>query len=177
VVVVTLESAKDARALLEEIGAPARLVRHGELVAEAAEAILAAVREIVVVDSRRVLLGAWLHDAGKALHLNELERAGNNHEEAGEAMLLTLGVDASIARICRSHAQWQAMKDVGIEDLLVALADSLWKGRRDQDLESRVIDELSHLTGRDWWSIFTPLDDAFERVASEGENRLTRSRT
>lgn len=165
----------DPADVLRRLGAPDRLVRHGSLVAEAAEEILAFVMPIAPVDAAVVRSGAWLHDAGKARHRSELDGPGNAHEEDGEAMLLALGVDARIARTCWSHARWRSAVDVTIEDLLVALADTLWKGKRSADLEERVIDTLAVLAKRDRWDLFTTLDDGFERVAAGGFGRLDRS--
>src|SRR5689334_15102928 len=123
-------SPDEARAILASIGAPERLVRHGMLVLEAADALLVEVTNLgVAVDARLVRAGAMLHDAGKALHPAELSQSGSEHEPAGEALLLARGVDPSIARCCVSHARWANM-DVSLEELLVALADALWKGVR-----------------------------------------------
>ncbi|MBX3227088.1 MAG: HDIG domain-containing protein [Labilithrix sp.] len=91
---------KEAEAILREIGAPERLIRHGELVDEAAEEVLAAVMTLVAVDGRLVRLGARLHDAGKALQ--ELDQSGRRHEDDGGALLLRHGVDERVARMCRT---------------------------------------------------------------------------
>lgn len=165
-----------ATAVLREIGAPERLIRHGELVAEAAERILEAVQPLAAVEARLVRLGARLHDAGKTLHPHELERSGRAHEEEGGALLLRHGIDPRVARMCLTHARWREAPDVTLEELLVALADSLWKGRRDDELEQRVIDVVAARAGVGRWDVFTPLADAFERIAAGGQDRLERSR-
>jgi hypothetical protein len=167
--------ATEAEGVLRAIGAPARLMRHAELVAEAAEEILLAVAELTTVDTRLVRLGARLHDAGKALHPGELDRRGVAHEEDGEGLLLRHGVDPRAARMCWTHARWSTAPDVTLEELLVALADSLWKGKRDAALEQRIIDTLAARAQRGRWDVFTPLDDAFERIAAGGQERLERS--
>ncbi|MBX3227087.1 MAG: hypothetical protein KIT84_35870 [Labilithrix sp.] len=41
-----------------------------------------------------------------------------------------------------------------IEELLVALADCLWKGRRDDELEQRVVDAVATLAGKGRWDVF-----------------------
>ena len=165
-----------ALAVLREIGAPERLIRHGDLVAEAAEEILEVVTSLVAVDAQLVRLGARLHDAGKALHPHELDRSGRVHEDDGGALLLRHGVDPRVARMCRTHARWRETPDVTLEDLLVALADSLWKGRRDDELEQRVVDVVAARARVGRWDVFTRLDDAFERIAAGGQDRLDRSR-
>jgi hypothetical protein len=66
---------------------------------------------------------------------------------------------------------------VSLEELLVALADKLWKGVRNSALEERVIDEVANATGRSRWDLFVELDSLFEEVAADGSSRLERSRT
>ena len=90
-----------------------------------AEEILEVVTSLVAVDARLVRLGARLHDAGEALHPHELDRSGRAHEDDGGALLLRHGIDPRVARMCRTHARWRETPDVTLEDLLVALADSL----------------------------------------------------
>jgi putative nucleotidyltransferase with HDIG domain len=118
----------DPRGLLIDLGAPARLVQHGTLVEEAAEMLLGVLRRLdVQVDETKIHAGALLHDVGKISHPGELHGGGNAHEADGEALLLAHGVDPTVARMCRSHAQWRSM-DCDLEDLLVALADVTWRG-------------------------------------------------
>jgi hypothetical protein len=167
----------DARALLVELGAPPRLIRHGELVGEAAEMLLARLRRFGVrVDEDIVRLGVVLHDAGKLLHPIEFEQPGDEHEPAGEALLLAHGVSPEVARMCLSHARWDSMA-VSLDELLVALADKLWKGARKPKLEQRVIDGVAGALGKERWGVFVELDTLFEEVAAEGSKRLERSVT
>lgn len=167
----------DALALLASLGASAWLVRHHELVVEAAELLTRRLsRELKVPFVReQVLLGAALHDAGKVLHPQELHEPGHQHEPAGEALLLSRGVPARLARICVTHASWQ-QEGLELEELLVALADKLWKGRREPDLEARVMRRVADLTGQEAWQVFDRLDAICEAVAADGEHRLARSR-
>lgn len=161
---------------LRALGAPARLVTHARLVLEAGDAILAAVASVgVTVDRDLVRAGVVLHDAGKAIHVAELDGAGDLHEADGERALLARGVEPRLARVCRSHAKWKDM-ECSPEELLVALADKLWKGARVAELEGRVVDALATRSGRDRWEMFVTLDDAFERVAAGADERLARSR-
>jgi HD superfamily phosphodiesterase len=170
-----LQTPDDALALLAELGAPARLVRHGRLVLEAAEELLVQMNALgLVVDATLVRSGAVLHDAGKALHPSELDAPGARHEEAGEQLLLARGVEPAIARCCVSHAQW-ALLPCSLEELLVALADALWKGVRRDALEKRVVEECARRLGVDTWSIFVGLDSCFEAIADRGAERIARS--
>lgn len=162
--------------VLRALEAPVRLVTHARLVLEAGDAILASVASVgVTVDRDLVRAGVVLHDAGKALHPAELDGAGDRHEAEGERVLLARGVEARLARVCRSHAKWKDM-ECSAEELLVALADKLWKGARVAELEARVVDALAMRAGRDRWEMFVPLDDAFEQVAAGADDRLARSR-
>src|SRR5262245_24128525 len=98
----------EALRLLAKVGASPRLLRHAELVGEAAEDLVAGfVRLRIPLDVEFVRVAAVLHDAGKAVHREELDRPGAEHEPAGERLLLEHGVSQDVARICRSHAQWR----------------------------------------------------------------------
>ena len=172
-VLVNMETAEEALALLQDLGAPARLVRHVKLVAEAADALLGAfARHGVPLDEAFVRLGVVLHDVGKVIHRDELSNAGSAHEPAGERLLLERGVPAKLARVCRSHAQWQSL-DCSLEELVIALSDKLWKGVRVPALEELVIKRAA--ANRDHWDLFIPLDAAFEEIAAGGDSRLDRS--
>ncbi|MFG1955016.1 HD domain-containing protein [Micromonospora sp. NPDC048830] len=81
------------------------------------------------MDRSAVLFGAATHDIGKVLHPEELSGPGSAHEHAGHELLLRRGVDESLARFARTHASWH-LAGVGVDDLLVSLADKVWKGKR-----------------------------------------------
>lgn len=165
----------DALRLLTELGAPARLLRHAELVGEASDALLSLLAgEGVTFEEGFVRAGVALHDAGKCAHPAELDGPGSLHEDEGERMLLARGVAPSLARVCRSHSRWASM-ECSLEELVIALSDKLWKGVRVAALEEAVIDAAATRAGRDRWELFVALSDGFERVASEGDARLARS--
>jgi hypothetical protein len=65
---------------------------------------------------------------------------------------------------------------VTLEELLVALADKLWKGVRKPKLEERVIDLVATSVGKSRWDIFVDLDTCFEAIAADGVDRLERSK-
>jgi hypothetical protein len=129
----------------------------------------------VPFDAPLVRLGTALHNAGKILHPAELDGPGAHHEPDGEQLLLTHGVDPAVARCCRSHARWSEM-DCTLEELVVALADKLWKGARIAQLEEQVINQVAACLGVARWDIFLDLDTAFEEIAAGGAERLARSR-
>lgn len=172
-----LNSLHEARALLENLGASNKLMRHLQLVGEAGDELVEKIEDTgVQFDKLFVQVGIAVHDVGKILHPEELSAKGNLHELSGEQLLLDNGVQKEIARCCVSHSKYDAM-NVSFEELLVALADKLWKGKREPDLELRVIDDVAGLLSQDRWSVFNLLDSSFEEIALKGDIRLSRSVT
>jgi hypothetical protein len=166
----------DAYRLLRQLGAPARLLRHVQLVGEAADALIHTYGSLGLhFDARLIELGVAVHDAGKIIHPDELDGPGAQHERAGMALMLSHGVDATVARCCVSHAAWDE-PGVSFEERTVALADKLWKGKRETALELMVIDEAATRLGVTRWDVFEQLDTAFEEIAAEADSRLARSR-
>lgn len=160
--------------ILQQIQATPRLVRHAELVLEAGEALIVFLEELdVAFDRELIRAGIILHDAGKSLHSEELTGSGSEHEEAGERILLERGVDPAVARCCRSHARWFEM-ECRLEELIVALADKLWKGKRDADLELTAADRLAQSLEIERWDVFLHADFVFEAIAAGGPKRLLR---
>jgi hypothetical protein len=148
-----------------------------ELVSEAGDLLLAQLRVLgVTVDEVFVRIGIVLHDSGKIIHPLELTEPGANHEQDGQSALLTRGVSPEVARVCLSHARWQTMH-CSFEELLVALADKLWKGIRRTDLENLVIERAAARLAVSHWSVFIPLDGCFEQIAAGGDARLQLSLT
>ena len=173
---VILQNPEDAFRLLVELGAPRRLVRHHELVVEAASILCQKLSQGfgVAFHHEAVLLGAALHDVGKIRYPDEMHVPGHRHEQAGQSLLIERGVAAELARFCVTHASW-AEPDRSVEDLLVALADKLWKGKREQELEARVLDTLAKRAGLEPWEVFDRLDMICEQIAADGSSRLDRS--
>ena len=73
-----------------------------------------------------------------------------------------------------THASWEA-PERSLEDLLLALADKLWKGKRETELETRVVKALATSARREAWEVFDPLDAICEQIAAGGPDRLERS--
>jgi len=76
------------------------------------------------LDREAVLFGAATHDVGKAAHVRELSGPGSAHEEAGRELLEAHGTAPELARFAATHASW-ALPDIGLEDLLVSVADKI----------------------------------------------------
>lgn len=174
----SLRDRHDVYTLLRDLGASPRLLTHLQLVGEAADLLVAALRKLeLMFDASWVELGVAVHDAGKIQHPAELDAPGALHEPAGEALLLAQGVPAHIARCCVSHAQWRD-DGLALEERLVALADKLWKGKREPELETLVVEAVMQRMGghADRWPLLMALDTAFEDIAAGGPGRLARSR-
>ena len=172
----SLASARDGIELLHTLGASPWLVRHHELVVEAATLLCDALEQDLGVsfDRSAVLLGASVHDAGKIVHPEEMSAGGNRHEVAGRDLLVNSGVPIAIARFCVTHAAWDG-PDCTINDALVALADKLWKGKRDEGLENHLLGVVASVLKQQPWEVFSRIDSICESVAAEGPERLSRS--
>ncbi|MFF5262951.1 HD domain-containing protein [Actinomadura viridis] len=164
-----------AVALLEAVQAPPRLAAHLRAVHDVACELVA------WVDQRypgagaspvAVAFGAATHDIGKALHPGELSGPGAEHEPAGYELLLSYGVEERMARFARTHAAWADGEGIGIDDLLVSLADKVWKGKRVPELERLVVDRLAAVSGQEPWEAFLALDDVLGGLAEGADRRL-----
>lgn len=159
---------------LTALGASPHLVQHHAMVGQAAVAIVDGLRRFDVHFSRHdVIIGAALHDVGKIVHPAEMHGPGHEHEAAGAALLAANGL-ARWARFAITHAEWDAPA-LALDDLLVALADKLWKGKRVAQLEQRVARRFATATHRELWEVFSELDTLFESVAADGPRRVAAS--
>ena len=164
----------EVAALLDEVGAPPRLVAHLRAVHDVAVRLVDwAGRHCpeLGIDREAVLFGAATHDIGKALHPGELSGPGARHEEAGRELLLAHGVRPGLARFAGTHASWTA-PGVGVDDLLVSLADKVWKNKRVAELEDLVVAELSRAGGRPVWQEFLDLDEFLTGLGEDADARL-----
>jgi HD domain len=168
-------SIDDAYEFLQELDAPPHLIQHVKLVGEAGEILISQFQHLnLSFDPEWIRLGIVFHDTGKILYPVELIEHGNQHEAAGEKFLLDRGIDPKIARCCRSHGQWNLI-DCHFEELVIALSDCLWKGKRNAELKHRTISKAAQILQQDYWDIFVKLDDRFEEIARGGDLRLSRS--
>jgi hypothetical protein len=160
--------------LLSDLRASPRLVAHLRAVHDVACQLVswvAAHHPAAAVDQAAVLFGAATHDIGKVLHPNELSGPGSAHEPAGHELLRARGVEERLARFARTHGSWTA-EGIELEDLLVSLADKVWKAKRVPDLEQLVTGRLAEAAGLEAWEVFMALDDELDRIASGADVRL-----
>ncbi|MBI2806127.1 MAG: phosphohydrolase [Planctomycetes bacterium] len=163
----------DAARLCEELAAPPLLVRHLVLVHDAGGDLLDGLTAAfpgLVLDRATILFGAATHDLGKVLHARELTGPGDLHERDGPGLLEEHCVLPRLARFAGTHGRWRETDD--LEDLLVALADAIWCGRRIEQLEMKVAAILAAMTGLERWAAWSKLDAMCGEIASRSENRL-----
>jgi putative nucleotidyltransferase with HDIG domain len=166
---------ENAAVLLVEAKAPARLVAHLRLVHDVALRLLDAILQVwptLWVDREAVLFGAATHDIGKALHPDELYQPGAKHEIDGHRLLVKHGVEERLARFAETHSTWRRDNNSTLEDLLVALADTCWKGRRSEKLEDMVCQQILAQVQAEQWEVFAALDAAIDDLAADGDRRL-----
>lgn len=155
--------------LLEALGSPPRLAAHLRAVHDVAHRLTAGLAaEGLEFDRDAVLFGAATHDIGKVRHPGELEHAGSEHEQAGYELLLSFGVPHERARFAGSHGTSWHHPDAPTEDLLVSLADKIWKGARVTALEQSV---LQRLDGEEW-DAFLRLDNILGPLAGDADRLL-----
>lgn len=154
--------------MLEVVDAPPRLAAHLLLVHDVACQLVDWVEEHgPKLDRDAVLFGAATHDIGKVRYPAELSGPGSQHEHAGYELLLEHGFPERLARFARTHASWNE-PGIEFEDLMVSLADKVWKGKRVPDLEDLVVSRLPGVP----WEAFMALDDVLDRIAAAADVRL-----
>lgn len=161
--------------LLEELNAPERLKKHLQIVHSTANDLISQFKQkwpLISFNEELVLLGAGTHDIGKTEITSELFESGKKHELRGEQLLIEYGFTENEARFAFTHGNWQD-KNVKLEDLVVALADKVWKGKRVDALEEKLGQMLAENLTTDYWEIYTELDQILEKLASGADERLT----
>ncbi|WP_247659299.1 hypothetical protein [Micromonospora sp. U56] len=80
------------------------------------------------------------------------------------------GIEPSLARFAATHASWGTTA-VELEDLLVSLADKIWKAKRVPDLEQLVVDRLAAASGEEPWQAFLNLGTADGPTGRHGDGQ------
>ena len=165
----------DVVELLETAGASPLLRAHLALVHDTAVRLterVSALWPTLSYDPEAVRVGAATHDIGKTVFPEELTTPGRYHETVGVGVLLDTGFPERLARFARTHGQWRQEEGAEAEDLLVALADTLWKGERDEELEERCCRAIARRCGLDPWRVALRFYEMTEALAEGGEERL-----
>jgi len=161
--------------LLRQLAAPPRLVAHLRLVHDVAASLVERVTATfpeVTFSREEVLFGASIHDFGKVIERSELNRSGTQHEQRGIELLRSMGISDDRVRFAYSHGNWDKMPSVSLEDLLVALADKCWKGKRVDELESKIAALLSAASKKPEWACFAELDEIVQELTKDADARL-----
>lgn len=153
-----------------------QLVRHLEMVHETTGLLLKGIvsfRPFSDEAQNEMLSGAAIHDVGKVFYPDEVTGPGNKHE--GEDVFVKLvqdhGFSPLVARYCSLHSSLKQTVVNGETHLtVVALADIIWNGNRDIDLELKLADLLGHPASR--WETFEKLGNVIDKVALSGRKRL-----
>jgi putative nucleotidyltransferase with HDIG domain len=166
--------------LCRKTNAPPRLIAHLVLVHDAACEIVEQLSQEfpqITINKEAVLFGAATHDLGKTIDRNELGEPGIDHQRRGMELLVELGVPQEMARFAFTHGNWKSSESVGIEDLLVALADKCWRNKTDDRLQSAIVAMLADKSGKPAWECYTALDDIVEPLAHNADEKLAWQRS
>jgi hypothetical protein len=161
--------------LLHDLHAPPKLVAHLTLVHATAFTLMNRLKEYwpgLLHDQQAVLIGAATHDIGKISYPQELAHPGNQHEDAGPALLIAHGLPEHYARFARTHAQWQEESAIQLEDLLVAFADHIWKGARNNTLEEEIARQIAQRCDETFWNVYLQLDDIANELAEDAHEKI-----
>jgi hypothetical protein len=161
--------------LLRGLDASPRLLAHLVLVHDVAAHLLEALAETwphLPIDAGAVLLGAATHDIGKVRVPEELTGPGTTHALLGQQLLEEHGFSTELARYARTHETWIEEPDMAPEDLLVALSDYLWRGKRDAALEGAVTSWITNAVSATPWAVFLDFDDIATDLAQDAPRRL-----
>lgn len=160
--------------LLLLLDCPPRLAAHLRAVHDVAHQLVDWVEQHcpdLDFDREAVLFGAATHDIGKTVHTTELSEPGSAREDAGRLLLLSHGFSPELARFAATHASWTAFPD-SVEDLLVSLADKVWKNKRIPELEDLVVARLALANDRAAWEEFIALDEMLMGTGEGADQRL-----
>lgn len=164
----------DVAELLLRAAAPPRLAAHLRVVHDVAVQLIAwlvADYPGLILDRDAVLFGAATHDLGKIIVTKELSAPGSEHERAGQRLLLDEDIEPRLARFAATHSAWNNA-DIELEDLLVSVADKIWKAKRVPELEQLIIDRLATASAQEPWQVFLSFDEELGRLAAGADSRL-----
>ena len=161
--------------LLNDHHAPPRLIAHLIVVHHIANQLVSALRRTwpgLSFDPYLVQMGAALHDVGKLTYPSELVSDGDYHEQAGYDLLVKAGIDPDIAKFAVTHSGRTSETGLRLEDILVALADKCWRGKRDRTLEDMLCRRISTDLSRPSWEVFSELDTILTSITEQSAKLL-----
>ncbi len=161
-------------AILNNVNAPDRLKRHLHLVYSTAKEFLYLIKKEwpeLELKEELILFGSATHDIGKSKIKNELYEHGNQHEKVGKQLLSELGFTESESRFTETHGNWQT-PSLPLEDLIVILADKLWKGKRIYELEEKIGQIISSELQLNYWQLYTKFNAILEKISLGADERI-----
>ncbi|MDX1664234.1 MAG: HD domain-containing protein [Candidatus Promineifilaceae bacterium] len=172
---IALHTLPEAAAeLLQSVQLHPFLLAHLILVHDVAARLVEAIQArwpAVALNAEAIRFGAATHDIGKVVFPEEILAPGEAHREAGRTLLLELGIGPERARFTATHVPERALNGE-LEDILVALADVLWKGGRHEPLETALLERLTATDAEEAWETFMALDDLLTQLSGEADKRL-----
>ena len=166
----------DILRMLDMNDAPERLKNHLVLVHHTAMLVTDRLKHHfpqLVLSEDEISFGAATHDIGKIVVRDELYRKGKEHEPAGFGFLLQNGISEDQARFTKTHGNWTD-DHLMAEDLIVSLADNIWKGKRINELEELLAGKISEALHSDYWMVYLKLDALISQVIIGSDDRLSR---
>lgn len=160
--------------LLQKLNSPEQLNRHLQIVYSTAKELLSRLNQewpLLELNEALILFGAATHDIGKVEIKNELYESGKEHEMTGKRILEKLGFTETESRFALTHGNWKG-NNLFLEDLLVSLADKIWKGKRIIELEEKIGYLIATKLKTNYWQIFGKLDRILEEISLEADKRL-----
>jgi len=161
--------------ILANYSASPRLIAHLMVVHDVAIRLiehLAVSWPLLAYDRHSILIGAAIHDIGKVVYPDERTGPGTRHEEIGPQLLLESGFPETATRFARTHARWKQETSVQLENLLVAFADTIWKGKRDEVLEQAIATQIASQCQEEIWAVYIKLDDIAGELAQDAHERI-----
>ena len=165
---------KNVVELLDQLDAPKRLNKHLQIVYSTAADILKRIHHEwpdLNINQELVLFGAATHDIGKTKIKSELFESGKRHELVGRDILKELGYSDQWSRFALTHGNWKD-DQLTMEDLLVVVADKIWKGKRVEDLEERLGQLMAEDLAMDYWEIYQTLDALLSEITLGADQRI-----
>ena len=169
-----IELPKKVTSLLEHYEAPQRLIRHLTIVHATAFYLSEQLNNTwqqLPFNIAEILFGAATHDIGKVIVTDEIYQEGKLHEVKGFALLKQHGFSDSEARFTITHGNWKAETNM-LEDLIVCLADKVWKGKRIPELEEEIVKRISTTIYVDFWEVFMQFEAILEKIVIGADDRI-----
>lgn len=170
----TKDLPSDIQRMLDDLKCPTLLIRHLILVYNVGLLLTKKIKlefPNLRLLEQEIIFGTATHDIGKIRVKKELSEKGNQHEQVGYEILIAYGIEGNLARFTKTHGNWE-QENLKMEDLIVSLADKIWKGKRIDKLEERIIKEISIHTNSDYWTVYSKMDRIISEICLGADERL-----